>query len=345
MQIGLAHAETIPSLNSRELTEAISTVPFDLPAIGLSLLAGFDQSLTIELVIAPATVTEPEVSVSFDGLTGTLLANADQSAEVQMLMGSFSAEESSSGMGFTLEGMNLESQLSRMNDLLAPSEALLTIPAISSNGPLAFAASDISASSNLTTATNSSDQVDVRQRLIIANIDSELPLQSVTWTLEINELATELVRSYYELLGTMQEQLSSSATAPDTALDELGEKMLLLLVQNSLVFNNYLNATLFEGEHSLDILVRWLGLPQTAAVDELAIANIFSAMQLDIDLSMDLEAVMRSPLSGLVDPYVQQGYITLDNGRVLLDLSLNDSELTINGERTSLEQFFPSQNL
>ena len=153
------------------------------------------------------------------------------------------------------------------------------------------------------------------------------------------------MRSSYELLGTMQEQLSSSATAPDTALDELGEKMLLLLVQNSLVFNNYLNATLFEGEHSLDILVRWLGLPQTAAVDELAIANIFSAMQLDIDLSMDLEAVMRSPLSGLVDPYVQQGYITLDNGRVLLDLSLNDSELTINGERTSLEQFFPSQNL
>jgi uncharacterized protein YdgA (DUF945 family) len=52
-----------------------------------------------------------------------------------------------------------------------------------------------------------------------------------------------------------------------------------------------------------------------------------------------MEAINRSPAAGMVDPYIQQGYISIDSGRLLLDISLANSELTINGEVTPLDQF------
>lgn len=86
-------------------------------------------------------------------------------------------------------------------------------------------------------------------------------------------------------------------------------------------------------------------MPQLSSVDDLSIEAIIAALDLQLNLSLDFAAVMRSPLAELVDPYVQQGYLQLDNGRVLLELTISNSELVLNGNTTSLNQFFPSQNI
>lgn len=343
VEFGLAHASIVPSFNSREITEALSTIPFDLPEVELALLAGFDQSLTVELNISGVEIEDPSASVSFEGLVGSLQTNPDQSAELQMVMGGLRAEQTGNGMGFDLQGIDLHSETKQINDLLAPSQAELTIPGISSAGPLAFTATDITANSRLSDTPNSSEQIDVFQRLQVANLESDLPLQALGWTIEVNELSTELIRTYYELLSSLQDQINAGGT--DTiSMDELGQELAMILVQNSLIFNNYLTATLYEGDHSLDVLARWEGLPAATSLNELGIEEIISALNLQISMSLDLEAVLRSPFAELVDPYVQQGYIQLDNDRILMELSLADDEIIINGSSTSLQQFFPTQN-
>jgi 5-formaminoimidazole-4-carboxamide-1-beta-D-ribofuranosyl 5'-monophosphate synthetase len=70
------------------------------------------------------------------------------------------------------------------------------------------------------------------------------------------------------------------------------------------------------------------------------INEALEALSFDLDISLDLEAVMSSPLAEMVDPYVQQGYVQLDNGRVLIRASLQDSVLTLNDEETAVGQFF-----
>ncbi|MCH8176531.1 MAG: hypothetical protein IIC59_15260 [Proteobacteria bacterium] len=49
---------------------------------------------------------------------------------------------------------------------------------------------------------------------------------------------------------------------------------------------------------------------------------------------------MRSPAAEMVDPYVQQQYIRIDNGRILLNGSVEDGELILNGELIPLDQLF-----
>ena len=81
--------------------------------------------------------------------------------------------------------------------------------------------------------------IDIFQNIQVGNIESELPVQSLNWTTELNEVQNKLFKGYYEIIRTIQSQVSSNnlnaAMAEATAL---GGDMALLLVQNSLVLNN-----------------------------------------------------------------------------------------------------------
>jgi uncharacterized protein YdgA (DUF945 family) len=340
LKFGLAYAQISPSFNSRELTEALTEVPFDLPDVRFELLAGFDRSLTLGLDISAVNYSDAQTDVVFEGLRGSLVANSDQSAEFLLSMGKLQAEQAESQFGFTMAGLELESFTEQMNDLLAPSSALLAIPAISSVGPFPFNVTDISADSRVQTSTAGEEQIDVYQQLRIATIESEFPLASLSWTSEINEIHSDLIRSYYQLAADLQSQMNASQGTVNTQVTELGQEIALVAIQNSLVFNNLLSANAYQGDHSIDLRINWQGLPQLDNVANLDMNEALAALDVELDVSLDLEAIMRSPAAELIDPYVQQGYIVIDNGRVLLNGFLRDGELTLNGESVPLDQFF-----
>ena len=337
MEFGLAYATITPRFASKEITKALTQVPFELPEVTFELFAGFDQSLLLELTIAPVIITEPEASVSFEGLTGTLLANPDMSAEIQMMMGGLRATESESGMGFELASMQLASSSEQINNLFAPSDLLLSIPSISSQSPLQFSVEGVEAQSRVRPGIDAQRQIDVYQRFNINNISSDIPIRSLSWTTEVNELQTALVSAYYDLIANFQQQMAAGSGAMPSEEDAL--ELALLLAQNGLVFNNQVAANIYDGDNQADIRIRWLGLPQLQSMEEIEISEVIAAMEVEVNVSLDLEAIMRSPAAEMVDPYVQQGYISIDNGRLLLDVSLANSELTINGEVTPLDQF------
>jgi uncharacterized protein YdgA (DUF945 family) len=340
LRFGLAYARISPDFDSRVITEALSDVSFDLPELEMTLLSQFDQTLTVQLLIGPTSHTEEGVLVNFGGLTGTLVANADQSAEITVDMGTLSAEEGANG--FILQGLTVDSQTEQLSDLLAPSSADLRIPALSATGLAAFTATDISAQSRLTANQASNELIDITQVIALGKLLSDYPLESFTWTSEIRELRKEVVRSYYEILNSAEAATSGSA---DPDLAELAQQMLLVLAQNSLVFNNNIDANVYQGDHSLELLVNWLGLPQLGSVNAVSVEQIISALEVELHVSLDLEAIARSPFASMIDPYVQEGYITLDNGRVLLDISLINEQFFINGEVTELGNFTIRQSL
>ena len=337
MEFGLVHSTITPRFASKEITKALTQVPFELPEVTFELFAGFDQSLLLELTIAPVTITEPAASVSFEGLTGTLLANPDMSAEIQMMMGGLRATESESGMGFELASMQLASSSEQMNNLFAPSDLLLSIPSISSQSPLQFSVEGVEVQSRVRPGIDAQRQIDVYQRFNINNIISDIPIRSLSWTTEVNELQTALVSAYYDLIANFQQQMAAGSGAMPSEEDAV--ELALLLAQNGLVFNNQVAANIYDGDNQADIRIRWLGLPQLQSMEEIEISEVIAALEVEVNVSLDLEAIMRSPAAEMVDPYVQQGYISIDNGRLLLDVSLANSELTINGEVTPLDQF------
>jgi len=226
-----------------------------------------------------------------------------------------------------------------MNDLLAPGMALLVIPALSSGSPYPFSVSNISIDSRVQPSAAGSEQIDIHQSFRVASIQSELPVASANWTMNINEVRSDLIRSYYGMIAEIQNAINTNSTGSSNPIEEYAGEMATIAVQNSLVFNNLVEANAFEGDHSIDLNIDWRGMPGVTDLDSIEAMQILEVFSFALTVSLDEAAIMRSPLAEMVDPYVQQGYLRIDGGRILMDASLSDAELTVNGETVPLEQF------
>ena len=341
LRLGLAYARIRPAFDGQEITGAMFPISFDLPEARFDLFAGLDQSLEMGLTVDSIEYNDNGAQVSFGGLHGNLLANADLSAEMGLSIGRVQAGQPSSRSGFVLAGLAMQGTTQQMNDLLAPSTTMLEIPALSGSGPFTFNVTDIKAHSELQPSTAGPQRLDIHQQFSIASIESDFPIASVKLSSEINEISSELIRGYYDIFTEIRNQAGANpGTATNSSADQLAQDLTLTAARNSLVFNNLLEANVFEGDHSADIRIDWEGLPQVNNSADIDSEDALAALKVELTVSLDLEAIMRSPAAELVDPYVQQGFIRIDSGRILLDGSLDDGQLVLNGEEVPLDQFF-----
>jgi uncharacterized protein YdgA (DUF945 family) len=339
-KFGLAFAHIKPRVNNDWFDLAVGDFPFPLPEITLDLLARFNQSLQLAMNVAPIEHASIEGEVSFAGLDASLNTNSDLSANFEMNMGRLSATEVNTGSNLLISGIFAHSTTAQVNDILAASSAELSIPEISSTAPVPFSISGTLIEYGLLTSPSSTEEVEIYQNLSMPNINSNLPLQSIYWSSEVKQLNGELARHYYQLLSDLQGQMSSTPNTATTDINALGQKLSLLLIQNPLEFNNFLKGNAFEGDHSADLRLEWGGLEDLDNFASLDINTALEALGATLDISLDFEAVMRSPFAGLVDPYVQQGYLVVNNGRILIQANFQNGVLHVNGNELPLNQFF-----
>jgi hypothetical protein len=277
---------------------------------------------------------------NFSGLNANVDVASDQSANFSVQMGEVSATENADNSNVLIAGMTLTSSTAQMNDMLAESRATLSIPAVSSTLPLPFSVSDIGIEYGLQASPAEENFSEIYQTIQIANIESEIPVSSLSWLSEVKQVNNELLLDYYRLISELQNQINSDADAVSADFTELGQELYLLVLQNPLELNNRIEANSYDGDHTADLRVIWAGLNTLSNAAELDTNDAITALDMTLDISLDLEAIMRSPAAGLVDPYVQQGYLTVANGRVMIQASLQDSVLRVNGDELSLDQFF-----
>lgn len=340
LRFGLASADVIPTIRNDLFDVAMADLEFPAPEVTLDILVRFDQSLRLGLHISPADYSGSDGEASFAGLEASVEVNPDQSAQFALEMGEISATEIAANSNIVVGGMTVASTTARINDILAASSATLKIPTISSTAPLPFSVSDISIDWGLQTSTTHPQSSDIYQILKAANIESEIPIRSISWNSEIKQLQNELLRDYYRLLSEIQNQYNLDPDAISVELTAFGQELLLLLIQNPLEANNLIELNSYGGDHSADLRIQWAGLSDLADVAALDMSAAISALNITLVISLELDAVLRSPLAGIVDPYVQQGYLTLNNGRVMVEASLQNSVLKVNGDELPLDQFF-----
>ena len=165
-------------------------------------------------------------------------------------------------------------------------------------------------------------------------------MRSFSWLSEIKQVNNELLRDYYRLLSEVQNEINSDADAVSVDFVELGQEMYLLVLRNPLELNNRIEANSYDGDHIVDLRVLWSGISTLNSAAEFNVNAAIAALNMTLEISLDLEAILRSPLAGLVDPYVQQGYLTVSNGRVMIEASVQNNVLKVNGDELPLDQFF-----
>jgi len=265
---------------------------------------------------------------------------ADQSAYFSAQMGALSATENAANSNVLITGMTLTSSTTQMNNILAKTRATLSVPSISSTLPLPFSISNIGIDYCLQASPGEENFSEIYQTIRLASIESEIPVSSFSWLSEIKQVNNGLLRDYYRLLSELQNQINADAVAVSANLTEMGQKLYLLALQNMLELHNRIEVNSYDGDHTADLKILWAGLNSLNTIAELDINAVIAALNITLDISLDLEAILSSPLARLVDPYMQEGYLTVSNGRVMMEASLQNSVLRVNGDELPLDQFF-----
>lgn len=333
-RLGLAYASITPHIRNEVFELAIADFPFELPPVSMDLMAGFDQSLLIGIEIAPVDYSGENGELNFGGVNGSFTSASDQSAEFIMTMDQLQANESSARFSFDMSGLEISTQTERVSDILAPSNARFSIPSFESSSPFPISVEDFSSNTSLSKAEN--DDLNFRQSINIEKIASDLPVNSFNWELEFQQLDPQVIALYYDLLAQLQLELANNSNTTTPAVNQIGRELAVLAAQNPLTIKNYLHTDAYGGEHRAQLEVNWQGLPDLDNIARMDINEAIAALAFDIDITLDLQAVMSSPAAQLLDSYVQQGFLQLDNGRILVKASLKEGVLIINGEESKI---------
>jgi hypothetical protein len=340
LSIGLAYAVIQPSIRNDLFGIAIAELSFPLPDITLNLLARFDQSMWVNMNVSALNFSDAAGEFNFSGLDANVDLASDQSAYFSIQIGEVTATENAENSNFLISGMTVTSSTAQMNDILAESRATLTIPVVSSTLPLPFSVLDLGIDYGLQASSTKDNFSELYQTIHVANIESEIPVSSFSWLTEIKQVNNDLLHDYYRLLNELQNEINAGAETVPADFTELGHELYLLVIQNPLELNNQIEVNSYNGDHSAELRALWTGLSALNTAEELDINTAIAALNMTLDISLDLESILRSPLAGLIEPYVQQGYLTIANGRILIEADLQDSILRVNGDELPMDKFF-----
>jgi hypothetical protein len=340
LSIGLAYAVIQPSIRNDLFGIAIAELSFPLPDITLNLLARFDQSMWVNMNVSALNFSDAAGEFNFSGLDANVDLASDQSAYFSIQIGEVTATENAENSNFLISGMTVTSSTAQMNDILAESRATLTIPVVSSTLPLPFSVLDLGIDYGLQASSTKDNFSELYQTIHVANIESEIPVSSFSWLTEIKQVNNDLLHDYYRLLNELQNEINAGAETVPADFTELGQELYLLVIQNPLELNNQIEVNSYNGDHSAELRALWTGLSALNTAEELDINTAIAALNMTLDISLDLESILRSPLAGLIEPYVQQGYLTIANGRILIEADLQDSILRVNGDELPMDKFF-----
>jgi uncharacterized protein YdgA (DUF945 family) len=111
-------------------------------------------------------------------------------------------------------------------------------------------------------------------------------------------------------------------------------------VNNPLIINNLITANAYDGAHRAELKLHWDGLPKLDNIAKLNLHEAIAALNMSFDISLDFDSIMRSPAADQVKSFVKKGFIVIENDKVLVNATLNNSQLLLNGEDIPLDQFF-----
>ena len=340
LRFGTAYADVEPVIDGQTLSEALAALTATPPDIDISLLTGFSQSVEMALDVAPFGMMEAGTTVQMGGINSRLNINGDQSGQFSLDVGELSVDASSEGFQFDLSGATMNFSSEQFNDVFAPSSTRMEVPLVSSRAPIPFSVQGVVVDSQIRQSSVGQGRTDIYQLMAVEQVEADFPLQSLNWTFEINEIHPELAAGYSEFATDLQAQASSGdLTAVTGQLNAFSQELTMLLVQNSLVFNNLIDTNAYNGNHKVDLRVRWNGIPTATDMSRLDFNEIINALTVSVQLDLDEKAALKSPGGEFLYSFTQEGMLQLENGRIKLDGSLQNGELVFNGEVYPVDQF------
>jgi|GEM_PF-4365287 len=305
----------------------------------VKMLIGLDQSVQLQLDIEPTKLNGNANQLQFSGARGRLDIATDQSVRLHLDVAPMIFADQNSNIDLEIEGISLQSHFADISNPAAASFMELSIPGLNSSGAFNLDLSDFSVTAEVADTPGSTDRVSLRQALRVAEMESSLPVQSLDWRFEFERLPAELIQDYARIAEELQGRINGGQPV-DAAFTQSALALGMRLLNTDFEVRQSAELIANQGPHESTLRIGYNGLPGLSDISQLDFNELIAALEVEFALHLDLDAVLASPAAQMIDPYVQQGYIVIENGRINVESSLRDSELTINGEVMSIEQFF-----
>ena len=333
--LALAAVRIIPDPPAPELQAELAALPFELPEFDIEMLVNFNRSMNLRLQMGPIDYQENADAFEFAGMRSDLSIAADQSGIFNMNIGALRA--TSNQTSFYISNIDIASSSDLLADPFAPSNALVQIGEMNSPSPFDFRFDDFRVESAIDTTLADPALLQMRQRMAIASLEGDVPVQSFDIEIELDRFDPQILDRYYELASGIQNQLSPANASAGNTVSAVGQELIVLLIQNPLDINVSIDASAYDGSHTASLQLQWDGLPGVTDVMVMDLNAALAATNLEIAIDLDTEAFVRSPMGSALDSYVQAELVRLENGRVLFDLTLINSTISLNGVETTLD--------
>jgi hypothetical protein len=178
----------------------------------------------------------------------------------------------------------------------------------------------------------------LQQHVAVQQIESALPITGFEMQSEVLGMDLMLVQEYMSFL---REAPLLMATMSDAELQQHieahSEAFTLALLQNPLQQTSTLNIEAWEGEHAAELSLVWPGEPNISHTQQLSLTRVVRLLALELEVAANTEALYRTPLGPAIRASAAQGMLQQENGNLILSASLQEGNLSLNGQRFPLQ--------
>ena len=339
LSFGLASVDLV--VDADKLESKFANIVTDL--LTTSILVKFDQSLSLNLTIPEIDILnlDNQLATVIDELDVQLEIQKDLSALAYIKANKVSFHNNQSGMEFIFINPSLSAATNIFGQTSSANRINAKIALVDASDPFSFNARNVGFEWRSNPSSMGPGLTDFSQDIQISKIESEFPLESMSWKSEINGIKQELVTSYNKMLLSIQSTAAADPILNISELTRIGDETSLLLLQNEVNLNNVLEIDLYQGMHKLEFSILWEGLPNTQSIDDFKFEDGLNALNIEVDLLLNQESVSISPFAELTELYISQGYLLSSGESLILKAELREGKAFINNENFPLQRFLP----
>ncbi len=299
----------------------------------------FSQQLLIDINIPPIEFAEHGQQLSFSGIQAQLIGHIDtRQAEGNLTIGSFQFNNPKGSIHTAAAQGRLA--YANINDPLAPARFDINFPEINllqSNGGITFKGLGIRIEQQLDNGL-----LNISETLQVAQIIAPLPVTAASATFEIKQINPLGVTLWTDMLG------QTDTHDPATGLPEITEQqfrqLVSALLQPGLQFNQRYDIDALDGNLLADLDIEYVGLPNDLhPLDVSHPRQLIQAISAKLRLEADQQVAMALPIAPALPQYIEQGLVTQELQKLIVNAKLSNGELTVNGQPIPLDALLPEQ--
>jgi len=166
----------------------------------------------------------------------------------------------------------------------------------------------------------------------VKSIQAPIPLTAFQYDMEIKQVNIEAIQAWTDLFAQRQGQKVEALS------DEQTRQLVNQMLQEGLALNQLLKVDGMGGSMLVDWDTKFKGFPDGKSIFDVEDKErLIEALDMHFLIEVDEKVVNATPFSNMIAPYIQQGFVSKQGDKLVVDISLRQGVTMVNGQEIPRE--------